>query len=610
MALVNGDNSANLQIILPSAVNTPLGVETVRNASVLVYDASTVTAHTVTSISPDFMTYDQDGVVVSVVGTGFVSGMTVDVGPELTAIVTFNSSTSLSVTINTTGAPVAGARPFLVVNPATGLAISAQDQSWTVNLPTQATITSFTPSTMPMNTDGFVVSVVGTDFTTGMTCDIDPSLSAVVVFNSPTSLTVTVSTPGAGVAGSFPFSLTDTFGRTSFDDDVAFTVGLPTQAVITNITPDDMLLQTGGNIISVTGTNFTTGMTCFIHASLSASVTFNNSTSLTVNVTTVGLGVEGCFPFTLTDTFGRVSSAVNQAFAVHKTAVPTITSVTPSTVVLGESPWTIEVVGTNFAPGTEFVNNADFEANFTTFNSPTSLTVELFPLTPLAPATSTFSVAEGAYGQVGTWPGVFESVFPAAPTITLISPAFMMIDTNDNIISVTGTGFVPGMTCDLGPNLATTFTYISPTSATVEVDTITPVSEARTFSLVEPVFGQKATWEDGAFAVVQPTFGFGDPPTVSDVFPAPGTSIRKNQPLSFFVGDVDDNGLAEFITMSFPGLVPEEVVWDASSFTSLYSNSSRTSSGNGHDYVIRRTGGWPAAPSLRIFAIDTNGNIL
>lgn len=197
-------------------------------------------------------------------------------------------------------------------------------------------------------------------------------------------------------------------------------------------------------------------------------------------------------------------------------------------------------------------------------------------------------------------------LLPQLATITAISPNSMTFGSSNVIVSVTGTNFTAGMTCELGDELTATVTYISPTSLTVEVDTTgTAVTGGRPFTLIDE-YSRTVTLPDDVFTVTGGT----EEPTVSDLFPAAGTPIRPNTPVSFKVTDVEEDLFRQFVTARFPGQSAEEVVYDGYSFTSLYSGSSRTSVSEGYQFTLRRANGWPGPPTIRVFAFDRTGNEL
>lgn len=97
-----------------------------------------------------------------------------------------------------------------------------------------------------------------------------------------------------------------------------------------------------------------------------------------------------------------------------------------------------------------------------------------------------------------------------------------------------------------------------------------------------------------------------DPPVISNVTPAPGSQLLKNAPIG---ADVTDDGdfSRVIVVVEFATLGTKEVVHDGDGFSANYSGSSRTAIANGWRYSVVRTGGWPASPTLRVFAIDADG---
>lgn len=97
------------------------------------------------------------------------------------------------------------------------------------------------------------------------------------------------------------------------------------------------------------------------------------------------------------------------------------------------------------------------------------------------------------------------------------------------------------------------------------------------------------------------------PPSVTVVSPAAGSSIRRTDAVVLDV--VDAEALRRVvISVEYPDLRVEEVVWAGSSFVVAYEASTRATIPGGHRYSLRRVGGWRAAPRFRIHALDTSGN--
>lgn len=104
----------------------------------------------------------------------------------------------------------------------------------------------------------------------------------------------------------------------------------------------------------------------------------------------------------------------------------------------------------------------------------------------------------------------------------------------------------------------------------------------------------------------------GDPPEVGNVSPAPGTPITTTTPLVFEV--TDDSGTFRRIILAVAFSAGElagvtEIAHDGDAFVGHYSTGcTRDPIAGGFRFTLLRAGGWPASPTLRVFAVDTAGN--
>lgn len=104
----------------------------------------------------------------------------------------------------------------------------------------------------------------------------------------------------------------------------------------------------------------------------------------------------------------------------------------------------------------------------------------------------------------------------------------------------------------------------------------------------------------------------GAAPVVGNLSPAPGTPITTTTPLVFEV--TDDSGAFRRVVLAvayssgdLAGVT--ELVHDGDAFVGHYSTGcSRDPISGGFRFTILRAGGWPASPTLRVFAFDRAGN--
>lgn len=176
------------------------------------------------------------------------------------------------------------------------------------------------------------------------------------------------------------------------------------------------------------------------------------------SITVVGGQIATC---SITNTFGN--------------SVPTITSITPSYVIVGSPQFTLTVNGTNFVSSSVVKWNGSNRT--TTYVSGTRLTATI-PSTDLA-GVGTFNVTVNNPAFGGTSNSVVFTVNNLVPSITTISPPSKTVGDLDFTLTVNGANFIPSSTINI-QGLATTTTYVSSTKLTTF---ISPVPSAGTYNI-------------------------------------------------------------------------------------------------------------------------------
>ena len=98
-------------------------------------------------------------------------------------------------------------------------------------------------------------------------------------------------------------------------------------------------------------------------------------------------------------------------------------------------------------------------------------------------------------------------------------------------------------------------------------------------------------------------------PTISNRSPDPSIAVGPTDPISFDVVQGSNPFLDIVILAQFPSEGLYEVVFDGAAFSPLYAQQSRQQSiSGGYRFLLRRTGGWPGAVTVKTKAIDTAGN--
>lgn len=99
-------------------------------------------------------------------------------------------------------------------------------------------------------------------------------------------------------------------------------------------------------------------------------------------------------------------------------------------------------------------------------------------------------------------------------------------------------------------------------------------------------------------------------PAISGVSPAEGSTLGQFDPVVFDITDASGIGLAVVLVEYASGEC--ECAYDGSAFTASFENGSSVSviTGDGRRFSIKRFGGWKMAPTVRVKAVDTKGNVL
>ena len=387
---------------------------------------------TVLSVSPSFGS-TTGGTPITITGTLLSAGSIVRIGGALCSSPVYDpSETQITCT---TSPRSAGTDLDVTVLNLEGDTTTFEDAYNYVAGPTIVTV-----SPNQGRTEGFptnpVITITGYAFEVGAVVTIDGN-------NCPTtSVTSTsiVCQPPAGTAGGKEVRVTNPdalFGQ-RFN---GYTyVQAPTLASVSPINGP----LTGGQLVTVTGTNFFTGMTVDLGGSACTSVSVSNSTSLTC-VTGVR-GSQGSVLGTVTNSFGQNATL---AGAYNYRSPPAFTSVTPSSVgIAGES---ITITGTDMFALAGPVENPRVFVNgqvcpVTSFTAPSSITCTAPVISP-APTTpqavniqiinpdNQFDLETGALTYI------------PAPTITSILPGSGPLAAINTVV-ITGYGFTASTTID------------------------------------------------------------------------------------------------------------------------------------------------------------------
>jgi len=305
--------------------------------------------------------------ILTLTGSNFVSGTVVDWNGVALAT-TFVSATQVSVTIPSSDIATAGTASITIFNPAPGGGTSSP-QTFTIDNPVP-TLGLLSPTSAAAGSAGFTLALTGSNFVNGTvvrwnggvltTTFVDGAhLTAMVPSSDVASggialVTVFNPVPGGGTSSTLTFTINGTNP-------------IPALGMVT---PISATADSGAFALTVTGSNFVNGTVVRWNGAALATM-FVSSTQLTATVPAADLVNGGTISITVFNLAPGGGTSGTLTFTIND-PVPTLGSLSPSSVMGGGAAFTLTLTGTNFVPGTIVEWNG--LALTTTFVSSTQLT--------------------------------------------------------------------------------------------------------------------------------------------------------------------------------------------------------------------------------------------
>jgi hypothetical protein len=315
------------------------------------------------------------------------------------------------------------------------------------------TVSSVSPTAGP-TTGGNTVTINGTNFTSGGGVKFGTTASATITFVSPTQLKAVAP---AHAAGTVDVTVTTPGGTSAIVAGDHYTYDArPTLSAVSPAAGP----TTGGNTVTINGTNFTSGGGVKFGTTASATITFVSPTQLKA---VAPAHAAGTVDVTVTTPGGTSALVAGDHYAYGS---PTVTSFTPTSGMTGS---TVTITGTGFVAGAT-VKFGTKPAGSVTFVSGTQIKA----IVPNGAVTAKISVTTPA----GT--GTSASNFTVTLSITGFSPATGPTGT---VVTINGVGFNSSSTVKFNGATASSVVHVSSTQlkATVPSTATTgPISVTNT----------------------------------------------------------------------------------------------------------------------------------
>ena len=439
-----------------------------------------IPAPTLVSIAPSAGAL-AGGTAVTLTGTDFVTGATVDIGGAACAGVTVVTATQITCT---TSSSSSGLKSATVTNPDTQSTTLASAYSYNA-APSVALIL---PNAGPL-AGGTAVTITGSGFLSGASVMIGGSVCTGPIVASATSITCTTSSHGAGTATIVVTNTDSQFG--SLTNGYSYNAA-PT---FTAITPGAGPLA-GNTAVTLTGTGFLSGATVDIGGSACSGVNVVNPTQITCNTPAL---TSGSRTVTINNTDGQSASGQTYSYNI----APSLSSISPQGGSLAGGTF-ITIDGTGFLVGASVTVGGGTCSGATI--SPTQITC----YTPGGSAGVKSIIVSNPDSQSATLSSSY--TYQNAPTVTSVTPSGGALG-GGTAVTITGTGFLSGATVGFGGSACTGLNVASSTS-------ITCVTTSHTTGAVSV----QVINTDNQFDGLAAAFSYNPAPTIATVSPSSGAT--------------------------------------------------------------------------------------
>lgn len=397
-------------------VSTPANlIVTSANAPIL----NAISPQTVVAGSPNF--------TLSLSGQNFAAGATVKIGNNSRNAV-FLDQQRLTVTVLTSDVLTAGSVPITVTTPGTNGGTSNTLTLFVVSQDAPV-VTSIVPSSVTVGTTQLKVLINGSKFRIDDIARLNDAARA-TEFVSSTQIAMTLLSSDVAQPGVLNVSVARKDGQDA-SSPKELTVTAAQAPAITALNPTSGNVGASPFILVVAGRNFDANAVVAIDGN-PRSTTFISPSELRVGITSDDLSSPRDLSITVLNPGGSSSPAVLFPIVLP---VPTITQLSPNSVISGDVGFTVTVTGSNFS--NRSVVNVNGVPKATTFQTATgALTAQIDAADIAAPGTLNITVTDG------TTTGPASALTVRRPTITQIVPNVLPFGAVSERIRVQGDNFL------------------------------------------------------------------------------------------------------------------------------------------------------------------------
>ncbi|MFN0086161.1 MAG: IPT/TIG domain-containing protein [Blastocatellia bacterium] len=394
----------------------------------------------ITSISPDNGVAGSIGFTLIVNGSGFVPASIVRFNNQ-DVPATFITGSQLSAQVPASAISAGGQVPVVVINPTPGGGVS-NIATFAIANPASV-ITSINPSQVIAGGPAFTLTINGAGFVNGSVVRVnnqDRSTS----FISSSQLAVQIQASDIATTGPITIVVATPAPGGGLSNTVALGVVNPLP-VIASIDPASVNLGSIAFPLTVNGSGFVPGAIVNWNGS-PRQTTFVDGTRLVAQITAADVAAAGTAIVTVANPAPGGGVSIAAVFTINSpqpNPVPTVLTMSPSSIAGGSAAFTLTVTGASFVPGA--VVNWNGAPRSTTFVNSTQLQAQITAGDVFTAGLAAVTVTNPAPGG-GTSSSLTFNITPPNPVPSLsgLAPTSASVGSPAFTLTLNGSGFIQG----------------------------------------------------------------------------------------------------------------------------------------------------------------------
>ncbi|OAI44494.1 hypothetical protein AYO38_02210 [bacterium SCGC AG-212-C10] len=392
----------------------------------------------VTSLSPSGVLAGSSAFTLTVTGSAFMPGATVQVGATGPITPASITDTTLTLTVPAAAVSQAGDRPVVVTNVAPGGGSSAPT-SFTVSNPSP-TIASVSPAGAIAGSGAFTLTINGEGFVSSSIVNFGDK-TIVPATKTATKLTAAIAASDIAQTGEFPVTVTNPGPGGGGSQTFTFAVTNPTPT-ISSLSSSTKPVGSAGFILTINGSKFLPQSTVLFGALGSRVPTTVTPSAITIALTTLELATAATYDITVLNPEPGGGQSNSVSFAVVNPS-PLLSSLSPAQWLTTGGELTLTINGQGFV-ATSVVEFEGAQLAIATV-TPTKLTVVVPGAMTGTPGPRSVKVTNASPGG-GPSNTLSLPVLLPKPVIASLSPSVLTARqdaVDDAVVEINGSAFLP-----------------------------------------------------------------------------------------------------------------------------------------------------------------------